>query len=248
MKKLFGFLLSLLFLIQFVQAQETKNPKVPIGGRPNIPSDLVIEFGFNVLNNRPADLSTQFFGSRTLNIYYQHPISIFGETSGVTFNPGFGIGTDKLAFSDENNLFNDPEKGPESSQYLAISDVFGENIQVNSNTFALNYFDIPLDFTYHFNKNNYYKGFRLTIGGKVGFLYNAHSKIQFKDEDGLTRKIKDSQNYGLEKIRYGLTFKAGSPGFYVWSYFGLNRLFQENQGPFNNRAAQINFGIAVNLF
>lgn len=247
MKKLFG-LLPLLFLIHFVQAQETKTPKVPIGGRPNIPSDLKVEFGFNVLNNRPADLSTGFFGSRTFNVFYQHPVSIFGEASGVTFNPGFGIATDKLAFNNDENLFNDPEKGIESSQLLAISEVYGENIQVNTNTFALSYFEVPLDFTYHLNKNNYYKGFKLTFGGRVGFLYNAHSKIEFKDENGLTRKIKDSQNYGFEKIRYGLSFKAGSPGFYVWSYFGLNRLFQENQGPFDNKAAQISFGIAVNLF
>ena len=73
-------------------------------------------------------------------------------------------------------------------------------------------------------------------------------KIKYTDEDGLTRKIKDSQNYGLEKLRYGLTLKAGSPGFYAWSYFGLNRLFQEGQGPAANQSQQISFGIAVNLF
>lgn len=247
MKKIFGLLFALL-LFQVGYAQENTGPKVPIGGRPNIPSDLVVEFGFNVLNNRPADLSTRFFGSKTLNIYYQYPISIFGENSGITVNPGFGIGTDKLAFQNDRNLFTDPDKGPESSQLLDLTEVYGENIQINKNTFALNYFDIPIDFTYHFNKKNYYRGFRISLGGKIGFLYNAHSKISIEDENGLSRKIKDSQNYGLEKIRYGITLKAGSPGFYAWSYFGLNRAFQENLGPGNNESQQLSFGIAVNLF
>lgn len=247
MKKILGLLFAL-SLIFTAHAQEKTGPKVPIGGRPNIPSDLVLEFGFNLLNNRPADLSTRFFGSKTFNIYYQHPFRIFGENSGVTFNPGFGIGTDKLAFQNDRNLFNDPEKGPESSQLLDLTEVYGENIQVNKNTFALSYFDVPLDFTYHFNKSNYSRGFRVSVGGKVGILYNAHSKITYEDENGLTRKVKDSQNYGFEQIRYGITLKAGSPGFYAWSYFGLNRMFQENQGPGNNEAQQISFGVAVNLF
>lgn len=248
MKKLFIVLLA--FSIgPFALAQETvQKPKVPVGGRPNIPADLVVEFGFNVLNNRPEDMSTGFFGSRTLNIYYQYPISVFGANSGFTLDPGFGIGTDKLAFNDEMNLFNDPSKGPESSDFLELIDVFGDDISVDKNVFSLNYFEVPLDLTYHVNRNNYTKGFRVSVGGKVGFLYNAHSKIKYTDEDGLTRKIKDSQNYGLEKLRYGLTLKAGSPGFYAWSYFGLNRLFQEGQGPAANQSQQISFGIAVNLF
>ncbi|SDD14761.1 Outer membrane protein beta-barrel domain-containing protein [Algoriphagus faecimaris] len=248
MKKIFGFLFAF-SLVQLAFAQEEiKTPKVPIGGRPNIPADLKVELGFNLLNNRPADISTAFFGSRSFNVYYQYPISIFGETSGFTFDPGFGISSNKFAFQDEQNLFNDPAKGPESSQYLELTEVFGDNIQVDKNNFAINYFDIPLDITYHANKRNYSKGFRVSLGARVGFLYNAHSKINYTDEDGLTRKVKDAQNYGLEKIRYGLSLKAGSPGFYFWSYVGLNKLFQEDLGPFNNEAQQLSFGVAIHLF
>lgn len=248
MKKIFGFLLAF-SLVQFASAQdEVKSPKVPIGGRPNIPADLKVELGFNLLNNRPADIATSFFGSRSFNIYYQYPIAIFGESSGFTFDPGFGISSNKFAFQDEQNLFNDPTKGPESSEYLELTEVLGDDIEVNKNNFAVNYFDIPLDLTYHVNKDNYSKGFQASIGARVGLLYNAHSKIQYTDEDGLERKVKDAQNYGLEKLRYGLSIKAGTPGFYVWSYIGLNKMFQENQGPFNTEAQQVSFGVAVNLF
>ncbi|WP_268035403.1 porin family protein [Algoriphagus sp. PAP.12] len=248
MKKIFTFLLAF-SLVQLAFAQEeTKSPKTPIGGRPNIPSDLKIEFGFNVLNNRPEDMGTNFFGSRSLNVYYQHPINIFGSTSGFTLDPGVGFGTDKWSFQETMNLFNDAEKGTDASDFIDLSEVYGDGLSVNYNKFSLNYIEVPIDLVYHVNKTNYTKGFRVSIGGKVGLLYDAHTKIKFTDSDGLERKIKESQNYGLEKVRYGLTLKAGTPGFYVWSYFGLNNVFQANMGPVENQAKQISFGVAVNLF
>lgn len=249
MKKIY-ILLVTLGLFQAVQAQDqaTKLPKTPIGGRPNIPSDLSFEFGFNQLNNRSEELGVDFFASRTFNISFQYPIKIAGDNSGFVLKPGLGIGTDKMAFSNDQNLFNNPTLGPESSQLLDVSDVYGDNIVVNKNTFAANYFDIPVDLVYHFNKSNYSSGFRMSLGGKIGFLYNAHSKIEYEDAEGLTRKVKDAQNFGLEKIRYGISLKAGTPGFYVWGYYGLNQVFQEGLGPFRTQANQINFGVAVNLF
>ena len=80
MKKLFIVLLA--FSIgPFALAQETvKKPKVPVGGRPNIPADLVVEFGFNVLNNRPEDMSTGFLDPErsifTTNIRFQYSVLI----------------------------------------------------------------------------------------------------------------------------------------------------------------------------
>lgn len=249
MKKLYAILITLLvFTTAQAQDSEIKLPKSPIGGRPNIPSDLTIEFGFSQLNQRPAEMGLNFFASRSFNVYYQYPIDIFGENSGFVLKPGFGIGTDKWSFQDNKNLFNNPDLGPESSELLGVTEVFGDNITVNKNTFAANYFEIPIDIVYHVNKSNYSKGFRMSVGGKIGFLYNAHSKIAFQDSDRLKRKIKDAQNYGLEKIRYGISIKAGTPGFYVWGYYGLNNVFQEGLGPFGTEASQINFGIAVNVF
>jgi hypothetical protein len=248
MKKIFSFLLALL-LVQGVFAQETpKTPKNPIGGRPNIPSDLKFEFGFSSFNNRPEELGINFFPSRTFNVYYQYPVAILGEKSGMTMDIGLGIGTDKFGFKNDQTLFNNVDLGPESSELLDITDVYGDNIRINKNVVSANYFDIPVDFTYHLNKANYSKGFRVSLGAKIGYLYNVHTKISYEDSDGLKRKVKDSQNYGFEKFRYGISLKAGSPGFYVWSYFGLNNVFQSGQGPFGNQASQLSFGLALNVF
>ncbi|MCU0401129.1 MAG: PorT family protein [Algoriphagus sp.] len=247
MKKLLTIaLISLSFL---ANAQETeKKPKTPIGGRPNIPNDLNIEFGFNQLTNRPADLSLNFFGSRSFHIYYQVPIKIFGEKSGFTVNPGFGVGSEKFSFQDEKNLFRNATLGPESSELKTVKSVYGNSITVSKNTFAANYFEVPVDLVYHFNKNSYSKSFRVSIGGKIGYLYNAHTKIGYESATAGEVKIKSSENFGLEKLRYGVSLKAGSPGFYVWSNIYLNGMWQADRGPFNTEASQVNFGIAVSVF
>lgn len=247
MKKIFFYLLAF-SLFQGAFAQETeKKPKNPIGGRPNIPSDLRFEFGFSLLTNRPIDMGTNFLPSRTFNVYYSYPIEILGKGSGMTMDLGFGIGTDKLAFKNDATLFINPDLGAASSELLPISDVYGNNIEVTKNVVAANYFDIPIDFTYHLNKSNYSQGFRFSLGAKIGYLYNSHTKVSYKDGD-ISRRIKDSSDYGLEKFRYGVSLKAGSPGFYAWSYIGLNTLFQAERGPFRNEASQLNFGIAINVF
>ena len=248
MKKLFTLSLAIL-AFQFVQAQDSETkPKTPIGGRPNIPSDLNFEFGFNQLNNRPADLGIDFIGSRSFNASYQFPIPVFGKGSGLTLNPGFGVGSDKLEFKDGQNLFINPTLGAESSLLREVTDVYGDNINILANNFSANYLEIPLDLRYHLNKNNYSKSFRVSIGGKVGFLYEAHTKIKYESAAFDKRKVKDSQNYGLEKIRYAISVKAGSPGFYVWGNFFLNDMWQAGRGPFATEASQINFGLAVTVF
>lgn len=248
MKKLFTLSLALLFF-QLVQAQETETkPKSPIGGRPNIPSDLNFEFGFNQLTNRPSTIGIDFIGSRTFNVSYQVPIYLMGKNSGFTLNPGFGIGSDKLEFRSDENLFINTDLGRESSELMDVTDVYGETINIKTNNFAANYFEVPLDLRYHLNKNNYSKSFRFSIGGKVGFLYNAHTKVKYESAAFDKRKVKDSQNYGLEKIRYAISVKAGSPGFYVWGNFYLNDVWQAGRGPYGTEASQINFGIAVSVF
>lgn len=216
-------------------------------GRPNVKGDLFLDFGFNTLNNRPEDLNSRFFQSRVANVYYQYPIHL-GENSGITFNPGIGLGMDKLAFTRDSTLINNPALGNSSSQLVGIKSLYGDDVSINTNKVAINYIDIPLEFRYHLNKADYEKGLRIAVGGKVGFLYNAHTKVEVTEPNGLTKKIKTRQDFGLSPIRYGVYARVGFSGFNLWSYYGLNKVFKEGQGPFGTEATQFNFGLSVALF
>ncbi len=244
MKRLLFIPLLLLTVLQ-VQAQEKE--RTPIGGRPNIKGDLFLDFGFNVLNNRPEDLNTRFIASRLVNVYYQTAVNL-GENTGFTFNPGIGLGLEKLAFQDNLTLINNPEIGPDASQLVPITEIYGDNISVGTNTMSINYIDIPMEFRYHINREDYSRSFRIALGGKFGVLYNAHTKIEVTDANGLTQKVKNRQGYGLSPIRYGAYTRMGFGGFNAWAYYGLNTLFEEGKGPFGTESSQFNFGVSVALF
>lgn len=244
MKRLTLILLTCIFSLN-LSAQD-KDP-APKNARPNIKGDLFLDFGFNFLNNRPENLNTRFFPSKVANIYYQYPINL-GENSGITFNPGIGLGLDKLAFKNDSTLINNPALGNNSSQLVGIKTLYGDDVTINTNTMAINYIDIPLEFRYHVNKTNYDKGFRFAIGGKLGILYNAHTKVEITDAAGLTQKIKIRQDYGLNPLRYGVYARVGLAGFNLWSYYGLNTVFKEGKGPFGTEATQLNIGLSVALF
>ncbi|EPA00021.1 hypothetical protein A33Q_0189 [Indibacter alkaliphilus LW1] len=246
MKRL-SVILLLNIVTSFTLLAQEERERTPIGGRPDIKGDLFLDFGFNRLNNIPDELGTNFFPSRTFNAYYQHPFKIGNET-GFTFNPGIGIGTDKLAFRDDRTLFNNPNIGPESSQILEIEEVYGENISISRNNVSTTYAEIPLEFRYHFNRRNYDKSFRVALGAKVGYMLNAQTKIAFTDSDGLDRKIKDRQSYGFNPLRYSVYTRIGFPGFNVWANYGLNQVFKGENGPFRTEANQISFGISAALF
>ena len=242
--------LALLAITLQAQAQDpvTTNFKTPIGGRPNIPNDLSIEFGFNQLTNRPADIALNFFGSRTFNVFYQKPFKIFGEQSGFVLSPGIGIATNKFSFKDDENLFRSSTLGAESSVLKDVSSVYGTTIDVKTNNMAANYLEVPVDLQYNVNKKDYSKSFRVSLGARVGYLYQANTKVSYDSPTTGAVKIKQSENYGLEKIRYGLNFKAGSPGFYVWTTYYLNPMWQTGRGPFKTEANQLSFGLAIGLF
>jgi hypothetical protein len=244
--------ITILFLINIIAsgllfAQKKERVPTPIGGRPDLKGDLFLDFGFNTLNNKPSELGTEFLPSRTFNAYYQAEIKL-GEGSGITLNPGIGYGSDKMAFNNNRNIFNNPSIGPESSQLLPVREVFGDDITIGKNNVSLNYLDVPIEFRYHFNKRNYSKGVRFAFGAKVGYLMSAHTKIEYTDANGLTRRIKDRQSYGLNPFRYGIYSRLGFPGFNIWTYYGLNQVWEKGKGPFATQAGQISFGVSFALF
>ncbi|MGY6557835.1 MAG: porin family protein [Nitritalea sp.] len=249
---LFCMLLGVVNAQESTQSEENTVKKTrertPVGGRPDLKGDLFIDFGFNLLNNRPAELNTRFFASRTLNVSYQYPIPIFGERSGFSFNPGIGIGSDRMGLRADSTFVADPVLGPGSSAFASIRGLYGDDIQIRRNNFVANYLDIPLEFRYHFNKSDYSRSFKIAVGAKVGLLMNAHTKVAYTDPDGNRRQIKDRQSYGLNPIRYGVYTRIAFPGFNFWGYYGLNNIWKEGRGPLNTEANQINFGISVALF
>ncbi|MDN5200660.1 outer membrane beta-barrel protein [Fulvivirgaceae bacterium BMA10] len=208
---------------------------------PDLPGALLIDIGFNFLNDNPEELDIGFWGSKTVNFYYYYDIPI--GKSGFSFNPGFGLGLDKFSF--DNSVTIVSEINADNQQREIVVKQLSEllpNTEIKKTKLAANYFDIPLELRFNLNKNNHERGIRFAVGGKVGFLLKSHTKIKYK-EDGDVKISKQKENFGLNKIRYGAHARIGIGGFGFYGYYSLSELFQSNEGPLQTTTAPLNFGI-----
>jgi hypothetical protein len=57
-------------------------------------------------------------------------------------------------------------------------------------------------------------------------MFDSFAKIKYK-EDGEVKKLKDKQDYGLNKFRYGVFGKIGVGNFSVFGYANMTDLFKD---------------------
>jgi len=245
MRKLFILSLGILliFLYPEVKAfyiQTNDDPTKPgkKTARPDVPGDLIIDVGFNFLLDQTENMNTGFWGSKIINVYYYRHFGI-GE-SNFSINIGLGAGMEKLSFEDGTYTMGIDADG--NTEMVELPGTF----DVKKSKLALNYVDLPIEFRFHTNKNHD-TGFRAAIGGKVGYLLNNHTKLVYK-EDGEKFKVKNDQDYNIEKIRYGLLGRLGFPGINVFCYYGLSSLFKSEKGPEGADASTWNIGISITGF
>lgn len=207
---------------------------------PDLPGALRIELGFNFLIDSPDSMDTGFWGSKSFNAQYLYSVRL-GQ-SPMSFHPGFGIGTDKFSF-DKNVTLVRNFNGKISVEPLDPIE-YGE---VKKTKLAITYFEIPLEFRYHFNKKNFKRSVKLAIGGKVGILLSSHTKVKY-NHLGENQKLKTKDRFELNRFRYGLQGSLGYAGISVYYYYGLNNMFEKGKGPEATQAFQTQVGLAISIF
>jgi hypothetical protein len=221
-------------------AQDTNKP-----ARPNVPGTLLVDVGVNLLqNNNVEDLETGTWGSKTVNIYYLYDIQL--GNSKFFILPGFGLGLDKYKF-DENVMPEVPLDNPDTTVLTDLSTMFGSNAGINKSKLATNYVDIPIEFRFYSDPDNQSRSFKAGIGGKVGILYSAHTKVNYELNDH-ENKLKHKQDLNLSRIRYGLSARLGFSSFNLYAYYGLNELFEDGKGPGATKASTLSVGLTINAF
>ena len=69
------------------------------------------------------------------------------------------------------------------------------------------------------------KSFKFTVGGKIGYAYNIHTK--YEDSDG---KIKVYKIKNIEDFRYGLTGRIGYNKYTLQAFYSLSEIFKKGRG------------------
>jgi hypothetical protein len=182
---------------------------------------IIVDFGFNFIEGSDFP-ELKIWGSRNVNLYLYRGIYI-GQSRKFSLASGFGLGLDNYNFQDE------------SIRLASLADsflVFNQTgVAGEKSKLSVNYIDIPLEFRFETGEKPS-KKFRISLGGKVGFLFDAHTKVvytPFPNSESVKVKIKNL--YGLETFRYGLTARIGYSYLNFFGYYSLSDLFRNTRGP-----------------
>jgi len=239
-KKYFVSLLLAFFAASAAFGQETPSEGKIKRGLPNIPGTFVLEFGFNQPFNKPDTLfSLGFWGSRTFNLYYQHDVRI--AKSKFSVHPGIGFAFERFKFKDFHTL------AYEEDGTVSFVPAFATLPSVRKSMLITNYLDVSAEIRFSTNPDDPGRSFRVSIGGRAGYLLDSFTKIKYK-EDGEMRRIKDKKSFNLNDFRYGLSFKAGAGNFTIFSYYNLSPMFKTDEGPQQTEANNFTVGLSLSSF
>jgi hypothetical protein len=214
------------------------------GDRPDIPGTFVLELGLNSALDAPSRFDGGLWGSRSLNVYYAYEFRLMESKFSVV--PGIGLSLERFKFKNGATLGYDAEDS--LKMFLpAETAITGER----KSQLITNYIDVPLEIRFTSNPSDPNRAFKIAFGGRVGYLYDAFTKMKYK-QDGETKQLKDKQNFNLTRFRYGVYGKFGIGNFALFGYYNLTPLFEEGKGPYENNVKTdfqtVTVGISLSAF
>ncbi len=239
-KKLVGLLLfagiSFAAISQDTQPQVTtpqeSAPKKQYS-RPDLPGIFTLELGLNRGLQAPSKFDLGFWGSRTINVYYQYELRIL--KSRFSFVPGIGLSLERFKFRN-GYILGYPATNKDSVVMQAPADTKDIFPGLRKVQLVNNYIEIPLELRYSSKPEDPTRSFKVSAGFRVGYMYDAFNKIKYK-EDGEVKQLKDKQFYNLNRLRYGVYGKVGLGNVSLFCYYNLSPLFEEGKGFYTNGKA-----------
>lgn len=201
----------LFFLIgssAFAQTKDSTGEKPP--KKIADPKDhIVVDFSFDSYRNWPDGIS-------------QKPYSLGGNAY-LMWDYPFGYGPFSVAigagFSTHDVHTNGQITYTIDGKYTTFEPL---TVKYSTNKFSMNYMEIPVELRLRTRGE---KSFKMTIGGKIGYAYNVHTK--YADEDG---KVKVYRIKNIDPIRYGVTLRIGYNKFNLQGFYALSEIFKKGRG------------------
>jgi hypothetical protein len=240
-----------ILLTGFAFGQNSTDQKKP---KPNLPGTFLVDLGVNRGMGSPSKFKQGFWGSRTVNIYYQYPIR-FGRSK-FSFNPGLGVSLERWKFTNGAMLIDTLELVSFPNGAVATDQVEQYNLLspkriypelAKKSMFVTNYFEIPIEFRFDTNPEDINRSFNIAVGGRVGILFDAFTKIKYNDL-GEVVKVKNKLNHGVNPFRYGIYTRVGIGGFSLFGFYNLTDMFEKDKGPEATTMNSLTVGISINGF
>ena len=228
------------------KADSVKKEAAPVkkkSFRPDIPGNIIVEFGFNFKNGVvPADFQKSFWGSRTVNFYYQYPIRLFKTKFSVV--PGVGLSLERFKLSNNYTL---PFTADPDGTYPLIpgTDIYPGSIE--RSFIVNNYVEAPIELRFDTNPDDIARSVSVSFGYRIGLLYDSFTKVDYLDK-GEDKTMKDIQRHGINLTRQTLYGRVGYGGFGLVLYYNTTPLFAPGKGPEKTAMNSITIGITVSGF
>jgi hypothetical protein len=217
----FKITIALPTMLVFSFATMAQNGDGKIYGRPDFPGVFLVEFGFLRPLNASDDFNTGFWGSRSVNIYYQYPFRIGASNSRLAFVPGIGLGMDRFKFRNNRTL------GRADGNELVMTET---SFVINKSQLITNYLDAPIEFQFTANPSDPSRSFKASVGLRAGFRIAGFTKVIYREEN---EKVKEKirRDWNLSRYRYGIYGKVGIGHFSAFVYNNISTLFTKGDAP-----------------
>lgn len=242
MNEITRILLFFMFFQSSSFAQSSSENKINLESNFNLPGYLKLDFGFTQVENNNHSLQSDLFPSRSLDLYYSKPLFL---SKNFSFNPGIGISNDRLSFS--NDVILSETLDLDGNRSIIVDTL---SFSPDKNSLKSTYLVVPLDFRYYFGSGSYDKSrFFIGFGGEIGLLLNSSTKLK-QTINNSSNLIKNKKDFGINDLKYGISFQIGVGNFNLYYKRYLSNLFDSNSLPmYESVNPNINkLGISFSIF
>jgi hypothetical protein len=229
-KKLIVLITSILLYTATTQAQTTAADAEVLKVKKNIfavnnaykkPSRdyVMLQAGFNTWilpSNSVVKLRER---GHEINMYLCYDFPFIQKN--FSFAAGAGIGSGNV-YLDSLTL---PMRGLQQNTIDRYAHFDKDTLGYKRYKLSLNYFEVPFEFRYFANSANRNRGFKASIGVRVGAVINAHTKGVRNSPEG-NLKDKESTRRFFETWRLMPNARIGWGNFSVYSAYQINEVFK----------------------
>lgn len=218
MKKVIFALISFLFSTTIVSVAQEEAPQDSV----KMPNDqIVINILSNTWLNAPSEI-TLMPVSIGAEVYAMTPL--IGKNSALSLAIGFGVGV--------NNVHNNAL--PYDSIGITYFKQIAGGYEYIKNKFSSTYVDIPIEIRFRTKPNIKKRNFKVSLGGKFGYMITNYIKYSGDDFRTLTKKNVKFKEYNFSNVlpyRYGVFLRVGYGKVNGIINYTLSSFFEKNKGP-----------------
>lgn len=146
-----------------------------------------------------------------LSLYKHYVNLVYGLTYDIN-NWSYKSSISWNKIPDNSTAFPNADQGPFMSK---------DSVSFRKNKLVTNYLQVPLLLRFETSPHHANKNVYLSLGGYAGYLVRSHTK---QIETGTTSKIKQHEDFNINKFQYGAQAELGYQGFSIYFKRSLTTL------------------------